>query len=703
MRGDENMKRMLAGLIALVFLTSASWAFLNEAVVEDWLIGQLVVEGDEETVLVPLQDEERWLVVVVDFDESRATSGWGPDEAENLLGQAVVPYIEQLSGNVSTLDITLHPTVVRASKSMQDYGRDENGKDTGSDGTFLPAQLAEEAVSSLRNEVNWSKFDLNNDNLIDRFLVLHTTKGQEENPGIENRIWSHFTEFESPLSLPEGLAIEHYTMASLQTGSSGVGTMVHEMLHQMGAVDLYPVHDQVGFQSWKGPGDWDIMASGNWNGGGRWPAMPTGANMELIRPERIETLDLSWPSTASPPCIGPSVLMNGVTEAGKILKIPLNPDESVFIEHRKDSGFDSRLPGHGLLVSHHDLSVGDFERNEVNTNPNKPWLKVVEADMQDDLVSGANQGEQSDVFINGTSFGGQGVEIRTHDGLLVPWTATVSGEDNLTVSFSALDCTPPFQMDLPDHGATLLSEQQLDIALDGETDNCTSNLTASDGRGVALVQDELGQRLEFSRQATPNSFLTVEGSITCAGHAVDLNYPVSIMNRIPLESTFENTVHPTSNTILKVPLNSIGNGDQRLSVVLDGPLSRVATGESNVVLANDSTYQLKIEPNGLLTENMLVYGTLELTTEEGMSWSIDITLEATSHQERWWGAWTEPGRIIGLMLTIIGISALTSALPSRASSENEQPSEPQSQENQKEVTLMETDAWGRPIDESDSS
>ena len=85
-------------------------------------------------------------MVVVDFEESKATSGWGPDEAENLLRQAVVPYIEQLSGNVSTLDITLHPTVVRASKSLQDYGRDENGKDTGSDGSFLPAQLAEEAV-----------------------------------------------------------------------------------------------------------------------------------------------------------------------------------------------------------------------------------------------------------------------------------------------------------------------------------------------------------------------------------------------------------------------------------------------------------------------------------------------------------------------------------------------------------------------------
>ena len=699
------MKRMLAGLIALVFLTSASWTFLNEAKVEDWLVGQLVVEDDAETVLVPLQDREHWMVVVVEFEESQANAGWGPEEAETLMRQAVVPYIEQLSGNESTLEITLHPTVVRASKSMQDYGRDENGKDTGSDGTFLPAQLAEEAVTSIRNEVNWSQFDLNNDNMVDRFLVLHTTKGQEENPGLENRIWSHFTEFESPVSLPGEMTIEHYTMASLQTGSSGVGTMIHEMLHQMGAVDLYPVHDEVGFQPWKGPGDWDIMASGNWNGGGRWPAMPTGANMELIRPERIETLDLSWPSTAASPCIGPSVLMQGLTEGGQILKIPLNADESVFIEHRRDSGFDSRLPGHGLLVSHHDVSVGDFDRNEVNTNPNKPWLKVVEADMQDDLVSGANQGEQSDVFLNGTSFGAQGVEIRTHDGLLVPWTASVSGEENLTVSFSAVNCTPPFELDLPDHGTTLLSDQHVEIGMFGETENCTSSLTSSDGRGVSLVQDDQGQRLEFSRQGTANSMLIIDGTITCAGRSVHLNYPVSLMSRIPLEATFEATVHPTSNSILDIPIGSVGGGEQRFNVVFDGPLSRVATGENNVVLTDDSTYRLTVEPNGLLSENMLVYGTLDLTTEEGMTWSIDITLEATTLDERWWNEWTEPGRIIGLMLTIIGLSAFASALPQRATepTPNDPTAEQPAQFEPEEGKTVDTDAWGRPLDESDSA
>ena len=498
------------------------------------------------------------------------------------------------------------------------------------------------------------------------------------------------------------MLIEHYTMASLQTGSSGVGTMIHEMLHQMGAVDLYPVHDEVGFQAWKGPGDWDIMASGNWNGGGRWPAMPTGANMELLRPERIETLDLQWPPTASAPCIGPSILMEGITEGGHVLKIPINDNESVFIEHRSDSGYDSRLPGHGILVSYQDLSVGDFERNEVNTNPHQPWLKVIEADNGDDLVSGANQGEESDLFRNGTSFGAHGVEIRSHDGILVPWTATVHGEENLSVSFSAESCTPPFELDLADHGATLLRNEHIPIDLSGTTTNCSSSLTSTDGRGVAFVQDEQGARLQFSRNGTANSFVKIDGTITCSGHTINLEYSAFIMNRIPVESTFESIVHPASSTVLDVPLNSVGRDEQRLSVHLDGPLSRVASGPSSVVLSDNSTYLLTIEPNGLLTENMLVYGSIELMTDEGMVWTIDVVLEATSTQDSWSSPWTQPGRVIGLMLTIVGLSALTSAWPRKPTT----PGTEQAKEIHFEAGSpmpVETDAWGRQIDQLDSS
>ena len=559
------MRRALAAVLAMLFLVSAGWTFANEALVEDWLLGQGPDQTNNSPALVTLQNEERWLVVVVDFDAHPAENGWGPDEAENLIEQAVAPYIDQLSGREGTRVHNVHPKVVRASMNLEDYGQDAGGKDTAGDGAFLPAALAEEVVLSVKDDVNWSVYDLNEDGGIDRFLVLHTTKGQEESPSITNRIWSHYTQFNNPIALPGGLSIEHYTMASLQTGSSGVGTIIHEMLHQMGAVDLYPVHDDVNHQSWKGPGDWDIMASGNWNGGGRWPAMPTGANLELVRPERIKTLVLEWPPTAERPCIGQSIALDGVTEGGDVLKISIAEHESVFIEYRSDSGYDSRLPGHGLLVSYQDRSVGDFERNEVNTNPNQPWLKVIEADEGDDLVKGSNQGEASDLFLNNSKFGAEGVKIRTHDGLLVPWVATVSGEAEPTVSFTAEHCNPSFSLDLPDHGSVLLPNESIDLAISGEEGVCTGNLVASDGGGVSVVNEADRYRIVFDREATPNSMLYIEGNISCGLDTVDVRYPVQILNRVPVSTVYKATIHPERNTVLEVPIESLGDNKQRVS------------------------------------------------------------------------------------------------------------------------------------------
>ncbi len=692
------MRQVAAALMAIVFLSSAAWTFTHEEDVEGWFVGQRASESQEPPQQLPLQDQEHWLVVVVDFEQHTSNNGWGTTEASDMLNQAVVPYIEQLSGGESALTITVHDAVVRADFPVDVYGADVNGKDSDADGAFLPSALAQEAVFSIKDAVDWGPFDLNSDGTIDRFLVLHTTKGQEENPGSSERIWSHFTHFEEPIELPNERQIEHYTMASLQTGSSGVGTIIHEMLHQMGAIDLYPVHDEVAFQSWKGPGDWDIMASGNWNGGGRWPAMPTGANMELVRHQRIETLDLSWPENAAQPCIGPTTPLEGVTEGGMILKIPLSSTESIFVEHRSDAGYDSRLPGAGILVSYQDLSVGNFERNEVNTNPNQPWLKVIEADEGDDLVRGSNQGEAGDLFLNNTSFGADGVKIWTHDGVLVPWIATVSGEENLSISFTAPSCNPTFEVDLNNHGTTVLPSESIPIQLTGNTEPCTSELTSSDGRAVVLVHGGEGHQLNFSTRANGPSTAYIEGTITCDQNTVHLRHPVHVLNRIPLIAVFEETIHPTATTMLDIPIASYGDGDQRFSVSVDGPLARVASGPTSLVVREEASYALTVEPKTLLEENMLVYGTVILATEDGMAWTINVELEATSNNDAWWTPWTEPSRVVGLMLSILGLSALTGAFKkSRADADSEENQSPALPSNDRH------DPWGRPLDNDAST
>ena len=170
-----------------------------------------------------------------------------------------------------------------------------------------------------------------------------------------------------------------------------------------------------------------------------------------------------------------------------------------------------------------------------------------------------------------------------------------------------------------------------------------------------------------------------------------------ILNRIPQDSSFEATVHPQSTTNLTIPIASYGDGNQRFYATIDGPLARVANGDSSTIVSDTSSYELTVEPNGLLSENMLVYGTVTIATDDGMSWTVDVVLEATSTNDEWWSSWTQPGRVIGLMLSVLGLSALSGIL------KKEKTTNPNDVEAIELPKKEEQDPWGRPLDVEGSS
>ena len=71
------MRRVAAALMACLFLGASAWMFLNEETVEAWLTQQVVSQSTETIHQLPLQDNESWLVVVVDFEQHTADNGWG--------------------------------------------------------------------------------------------------------------------------------------------------------------------------------------------------------------------------------------------------------------------------------------------------------------------------------------------------------------------------------------------------------------------------------------------------------------------------------------------------------------------------------------------------------------------------------------------------------------------------------------------------
>ena len=695
--------------ILVALLLASSWAFTNEDTIDDWVRENQFPSDESDAELLGIQADEQWLVLVTEFPEDRASEAWGTSQAQIMLDDVARSYIEQLTDQETQLTVLVHPEVSLASDNVEVYGADSSGnRDTNSQGEFLPMNLAEEVILQRASDVNWSMFDLDDDGTVDRVLILHTTKGQEENPSQTNKIWSHFTEFEDPIQVTEDHAVGHYTMASLRTGSSGMGTILHEMMHQMGALDLYPVHDVSPQTDWHGVGNWDIMASGNWNGGGVWPALGTSATMELIGLERYSTLDLTWPASSVQPCIGPNIPMEGMSEGGSALKIPLGEDQYIWIEHHSDVGFDRHLPGHGILVTQQDRSIGDEERNELNRDVEQPWLRVIEADEGNQMLLGINDGEASDLFTNGTKFGSEGVLIRDHDGILVSWTAHVTGDENITIQFTAPHCTSKLQVNAPDFGAVILPSEPFLLEVESTVEcNLTHNLTMTDGRDVVLEPDTVrigttSVALTFSYNGTTNSESLISGVIECEESRVDLSSKILTLARIPIEAAIVGTLDAVNPSTVRIALPSTGDGSQSFSTDLDGPMSRVATIENRSVLNGNDFIEIQIVPNGLLLDGMKVRGELVLIDNNGHRWTYDLDYTAETNDGSTLDAWRTPGRILSIICLVgavwVGMGIVDTKRtksPDQTQLEEQPNAHPAPIPNR---PVEELDPWGRPVD-----
>ena len=692
--------------ILVALLLASSWAFTNNDTVEQWVSENTIVVQEQEVPLLQLQEQERWLVLVVDFEGSPATESTGPTQAELLLNDIAREYLSQLSGSNTQVHIDVNPRVTRASGTLADYGSDTNGnRDMDASGQFLPMKLAEEAVIDQMNYADWDEYDLNDDGMVDRLLILHTSKGQEESPGQTSNIWSHFTRFDTSIEVENGIDVGHYTMASIRTGSSGMGTILHEMMHQMGAMDLYPVHEAGHLNDWQGIGDWDIMASGNWNGGGVWPALPTSASLELLGANRTQTMDLTWPSSAQVPCVGPTVTMKGMSENGSSLKVPLTEYESVWIEYRSNSGFDQHLPGSGILVTYQDRSVGDEEQNELNRDPDQPWLTVIEADGRTDLRNGVNSGEASDVFQNGSSFGAEGVLIYDHDGFLVPWVATVEVNITVEIRFTAPNCSSELSIDAPDFGGVLLPDESFPLSVSVEQPCMFShNLTVSDGRSFIEQETQLPQgttalQLQFTSTGTANAEAVIEGEMSCGDDVMHIKTKTLTLGRIPIEAIETGTLQAFNPSTLTIPIESLGSSEQTFTVELDGPMSRIGEVDNRVDLSGNDSIEIQIDPNGLLQDRMSVNGEIVLISQSGHRWTIHLEYSAFDGERSTFDEWRTPGRLLGCAGLISAVWVLFAMIDKRPKSKPKQ-----SQEDAETVQFVttfeqnETDAWGREID-----
>lgn len=230
--------------------------------------------------------------------------------------------------------------------SMRYYGGNE--QDDGKDSHAV--DLCIEAVRSLPKDLDYSVYDNDNDGLIDNVHIIFAGYG-EESGASSDAIWSHEYPHRIALKGEIGYSLAGYSctpelQSNKGTRISNIGVICHELGHALGAMDYYDTnYDRGG--SYLGTGEWDIMAHGSWNDNGRTPA-----NFNPY----VRSIVFGWNSQIelmSNQLIVMPRMESDNAEETIIYKVKTGNDNDYFLlENRQQYGFDSAIPGSGLMIYH---------------------------------------------------------------------------------------------------------------------------------------------------------------------------------------------------------------------------------------------------------------------------------------------------------------------------------------------------------------
>ncbi len=322
-----------------------------------------------------------------------------------------------------------------------------------------------------------------------------------------------------------------------------------------------------------------------------------------------------------------------------------------------------------------DLRAGEIEDNLVNSHPDRAWLKVIEADGEQNMVSGNNEGEESDVFTDGGQFGRDGIQIRNRDGVLVDWSASINITNSTPmIEFSSPECGHITDVDLPDFGSVLTVDDNIPIEI--YCDGVQYNLESSDGRSISIVNNEI----QFAERGTKGVLGLISGTIECAqGTPFDIEHQFEILGNIPIETSYKSEIQAVDSSQITIPVELIGDDSQIWLVGIDGPLSRVAETSSSQELERGSEIVVDISPSGLLQEGMIVRGEIVLASDSGHNYHIDVELVAQSKEDSTLDEWTSPAKLIPVALVLAAIWVILGIQsPTREMTSNQQELPPSS-------------------------
>ena len=290
---------------------------------------------------------------------------------------SVSDYFRDQSGGVFELAFDVVGPVTLPKNSAY-YGQNDS-----EDLDLYPGQMVVEACNAAADLADFRDYDWDGDGVVDQVFVLYAGMGEADSEH-EDAVWPHawsLTDSDYGKTLRvDGVVVDNYACCSEleYTGQlCGIGAFCHEFSHCLGLADMYDTSD--GYSSVFGLNSWGLMDYGCYNDNSRTPA---GYNS-------FEKMSCGWltPVTLSEDTTVQTV--NPLSQGGEgyIIYNDNHVEEYYMLENRQRTGWDSALPGSGMLILHVDYDNYAWANNEVNNDPKHPRCTIFHADNSDKTSS----------------------------------------------------------------------------------------------------------------------------------------------------------------------------------------------------------------------------------------------------------------------------------------------------------------------------
>ncbi len=228
--------------------------------------------------------------------------------------------------------------------------------------------FVEHTIQKAASLVNFSQYDNDGDGIVDDVAIIFAGT-PESSTGNEDEIWPHSSEAQLT-TLYNGVKINRYT-CSAEKPNQTIGTFCHEFGHALGLPDEYDTDYAESNGTSITVGSWSVMCEGSYNNNANSPCLWSAAQKNLVGwIDTVISLGGTMDSLRLPAITG---------QNDTAYKVYISGTEFLMIEYRKQQGFDTYIPGEGLLIYHGQMNKINawinYGTNKINVDPNdRGWF-----------------------------------------------------------------------------------------------------------------------------------------------------------------------------------------------------------------------------------------------------------------------------------------------------------------------------------------